>query len=354
MIARGYSVYIFSINHNEHSNKILKNIGATPIHHSLSRAGLNPISDIISTIQLTRKINQIKPDIVFSFFPKPAIFGTLAASMAKTPRIVAMLEGLGYSFTPCEGNKFENFKKKFIRFFQVFLYKLSFVFLDRLIFLNLDDPIDLLDKYRIKVKDYKILGGIGVSLDDYPYVHPSLSPVRFIFIGRLLVEKGIHEFIKATQYVKHIYPETEFVILGTIDTKNPGSLTNQELNNLIKEQLINYPGHVDDVHEWINNSSVFVLPSYREGIPLSTQEAMSVGRPIITTDVPGCRETVEDGINGFLIPPKNTEELAKRMIFFIENPEKIVSMGLKSREKAKKDFCAITQAERLFNLIVND
>jgi len=354
MLLNGHSVYAFLIDVSEKNKHLISELGVIPVKYSINPTGINPIADILSTLTIKKKISQIEPDIVFSYFSKPTIFGSLAARMAKVPRVVAMLEGLGYPFSPFNENKISKLKKSIIKLVQILLYKLSFNFSNRLIFLNPDDPAELIKKHQIKIKDYKILGGIGVNLNDYPYVPPVIKPVSFIFIGRLLRDKGIFEFIGAAKLVKKQHPEVKFIILGAIDKNNPSGIKEAEVNRLLKDDTIIYPGHVNNVQEWINNSSVFVLPSYREGVPRSTQEAMAIGRPVITTDVPGCRETVENGVNGFLVPPQNIEELAREMIFFIENPEQIILMGKKSREIAEKEFCAKKQAKKLYDFIVND
>ncbi len=210
-----------------------------------------------------------------------------------------MLEGLGFTFT--EQPFPLPFKTKLIRWVQVQLYRLSVPLLDKIIFLNPDDPKDLLEKYSIKSKKTEILGAIGLDLTNYAFVQPDTSKRRFIFIGRLLAEKGINEYIGAAKLVKQQYPDAEFVVLGGLDEGNPGGLKKAQLEALIKENIIIYPGHVNDVPRWIAEASVFVLPSYREGVPRSTQEAMAIGRAVITTDVPGCKETVEHGVNGFIV-----------------------------------------------------
>ncbi len=155
-------------------------------------------------------------------------------------------------------------------------------------------------------------------------------PLKFLFIGRLLKEKGIHEFVQAAKLVKKTYPDTEFTVLGAIDHHNLGALQQTQLDTLISSNIIQYPGHVSNIKDWIADSHVFILPSYREGVPRSTQEAMATGRAIITTDVPGCRETVISTKNGFIVPKWNPEALAKKMIYFIENPEQIQVMGAES------------------------
>lgn len=351
LVQEGHQVFVFATDYSEKTSAAIKALGAEPVSYQLNRGGLNPFADIKSTIQLKNKIKAIAPDIVFSYFAKPVIFGTLAAKLAKVPRIVGMLEGLGYAFTPEPPHKKESFKKKLVRAVQIFLYKISFRYLDRIIFLNPDDPVDLLEKHKIKVKDVQILGGIGVDLEKFKPTPPSLDPIRFLFIGRLLAEKGIFEFLKAAEIVKQQHPEVEFIVLGAIDKDNPSSLSQNDLDYYKQANIIIHPGHVDNVQAWIEKSSVFVLPSYREGVPCSTQEAMACGRAVITTDVPGCRETVIDNNNGFLIPAYKHEFLVEKFLFFVNHPEKINKFGLESLNLTKLLFNKSIQNQKLNKLI---
>lgn len=350
-LKKGHQVYAFTSEYTAEDLKKIEKLGATPITYTLNRGGLNPLADMIATYQLSKKIKAINPDLVFSYFSKPVIFGTLAAKLAKAPRVVGMLEGLGYTFT----EQPEGFSKKtqLIKKIQVFLYKIALPQLDQLIFLNPDDPKDLLEKYAINVKKVEVLGGIGLNLQDYPYqplsnIHLTL---KFLFIGRLLKEKGIHEFVQAAKLVKKIYPDTEFTVLGAIDHHNLGALQQSDLDTLISSNIIQYPGHVSNIKDWIADCHVFVLPSYREGVPRSTQEAMATGRAIITTDVPGCRETVINTKNGFIVPKWNPEALAEKMIYFIENPEQIQLMGAESYKIALEKFDAEKVNQRLVNIL---
>ena len=351
LLKKGHKVYAFTSESTAEDLKKIEQLGAIPITYTLNRGGLNPLADIFATYQLAKKIKVINPDLVFSYFSKPVIFGTLAAKIAKVPRIIGMLEGLGYTFT----DQPEGLSKKtqLIRKIQVFLYKIVLPQLDQLIFLNPDDPKDLLERHAIQVKKVKILGGIGLNLKDYPYqpLNSIHFPIKFLFIGRLLKEKGIFEFVQAAKLVKKIYPDTQFTVLGAIDHHNLGALQQTELDALISSNIIHYPGYVDNIKDWIVDSHVFVLPSYREGVPRSTQEAMAIGRAVITTDVPGCRETVINKQNGFIVPKWNSEALAEKMIYFIENPGQILLMGAASYEIAKEKFDANVVNKRLIKFL---
>lgn len=347
--ALGHEVYAFALDYNAASRAAVTALGAVAVDYEFSRTGLNPFSDIINTYRLSRILKNIAPDIVFSYFSKPVIFGTIAAVMVGVKRRIGMLEGLGYVFTDHPGGV--RLKTKLLRIVQVMLYRVSFPFLERIIFLNLDDSVDLVTLNRINVKAVSILGGIGLDLKDYPYSAPRESPVSFIFVGRLLAEKGVNEYISAARQVKLKYPSAQFVMLGGLDEDNPGGLSALDLKKLIDEEVIIHPGHVSNVQEWLARSSVFVLPSYREGVPRSTQEAMAIGRPIITSDVPGCRETVIDGANGFLVPAWSVDKLAEKMIYFIEHPECIVKMGLVSFNLAQERFNALKVNKKLIGYL---
>ena len=351
MIDKGYAVYAFTSDSDKTELAKIAHIGAIPTYYKLSRGGLNPYEDLCNMISLYQKIKKIQPDIVLSYFIKPVIYGTLAAKLAKVPKKIAMIEGLGFAFTE-QPNGYSR-KAKIVQRVQVALFKLALPLADKIIFLNPDDVKDLLQSHGITVRYYEVLGGIGLKLDDYPYqpVNPRNNETNFLFIGRLLKEKGIFEFIKAAKIVKQQYPKTKFTVLGSTDADNPGALHFDQVQKLVTTGLINYPGQVSNVVDWIANSDVFVLPSYREGVPRSTQEAMAVGRAIITTDVPGCRETVVDGVNGFLVPKWNPQALADKMIYFIENPEKIQVMGEESYKIAQEKFDARKVNERLLKIL---
>lgn len=349
LVGKGHAVYAFAMDYDESSKEKVRNLGAIPVDYRLSRGGLNPFADIATTYQLVRVLKEIKPDLVLSYFVKPIVYGSIAAKIAGVSSVVGMMEGLGYNFT--DQPEGLTSKAKLIRSVQLFLYRLAFPCLDTLIFLNPDDPIDLLDKYHLKVRRLEVLGGIGVNLEQYQYSNVDIGKIKFLFIGRLLKEKGIHEFVQAAQIVREQYTEVEFIVLGGLDKENPGALQHDELNRLIQSGVITYPGHVSDVVHWIRHSSVFVLPSYREGVPRSTQEAMAIGRAVITTDVPGCRETVIDGVNGFLVPKWSSKEIAEKMIYLIENPHEIERMGNESRRIAEEKFDASIVNAKLIEIL---
>lgn len=353
LVEQGYEVYAFALDYTDKTKVAVATLGAIPVDYSLSKTGMNPLRDLKDTFALSCKLKEIKPNIVFSFFVKPSIYGTLAAKLVGVPRRIAMLEGLGYIHTPTATGF--SFKKRILQFVHGVLCTVGYAFADKVLFLNHDDPIDLSKKSLLNQSKLQILGPIGLDLDLYPFSPVDLSkPVRFIFIARLLAEKGIFEYLAAARLVKQKYPNAEFVVLGGLDPDNPAALTKKQLDTVIQEGIIIYPGHVSNVAEWVSGSHVFVLPSYREGIPRSTQEVMAIGRAVITTDAPGCRETVEDGVNGFLVPKWDVLALASAMSKFIENPSLISKMGKESYRIAQEKFDVNIVNKRLLSILIND
>ncbi|AHE61807.1 TPA: glycosyltransferase family 4 protein [Escherichia albertii] len=350
LVSKNCVVHTLTMDNDAENFKRIINMGAHPAKYEFSRSGTNPLSDLFNTIKLSRIIKKIEPDIVFCFFPKPVIFGTLAARIIGITKIDVLLEGLGYCYTRHATP--DGIKKKILRTVQTTLYRLALPLCRKVIFLNPDDHKELLLQNNISVKSTKIIGGIGVDLSEYNYSPAPVKPVHFTMISRLLVEKGIREFVHAAEKVKLRYPEVKFSIAGAFDD-NPGGITSSEFEGWVKNGSIEFLGQVSDIKSHLINSSVFVLPSYREGVPRSTQEAMAVGRAIITTDVPGCRETVIDGRNGFLIPPWNAEALAEKMFVFIEQPDLILTMGRTSREIALEKFDQEQVCDRLVSMILS-
>ncbi|WP_333848971.1 glycosyltransferase family 4 protein [Leclercia sp.] len=349
-ISKNCDVYTLTMDNNAENFKQIINIGAHPSRYEFSRSGTNPLSDIYNTFKLSKIIKELKPDVVFCFFPKPVIFGALASRLAGIKKIDVLLEGLGYCYTKHATP--DSFKKKVLRTVQTTLYRIVLPRCRQVMFLNPDDHKELLINNNITVKSTQVVGGIGVNLNEYNYYSPKIEPVHFTMVSRLLIEKGVREFVHAAEKVKKVYPNVKFSIAGTFDD-NPGGITSAEFESWVKSGDVEFLGQISDIKSHLENCSVFVLPSYREGVPRSTQEAMAVGRPIITTDVPGCRETVIDGKNGFLIPPWNEDALADKMMTFIQQPELIVTMGKASREIAQAKFDEEQACDLLVSVILS-
>lgn len=351
LINKGYEVYVGANFSDDRHISIVRGWGAIPVNYEISRTGINPIYDFLFFLKLTKIIKEISPSIIFSYFAKPVIFGTFASRFSGNVNCYGMLEGLGYFFT--ENPDDNSMKKKIVKLIQVILFKCSLPLLKGLILLNNDDKIDLLQRYKIRVKKVFVLGPIGVDVKEFNNKAKELDKknINFLFVGRLLVEKGINEFIDAAVQVKNKHPFATFTILGGLDPTNPGSVKLHKLSNLQESGVINYLGQVTDVKYWMNKATVFVLPSYREGFPRSTQEAMAMGLPVITTDVPGCRDSVINNENGFIVPVRNSLALANAMIKFCENPDLALKLGLKSRSMALNKFSDIKKNNELLSFL---
>jgi glycosyltransferase involved in cell wall biosynthesis len=334
MASRGIKVFALAPDYDDESRAAIESLGAIPVDCSLSRTGMNPVRDILDVFRLVVQFRRMALDGTLAYFVKPVIYGTLAARLAGVPHRFAMIEGVGYVFTDQEKPAK---RRRLLRMVTSWLYRVSLGQADAVFMLNPDDRKLFVDERMVSAEKVQLLDGIGVELDHYQVAKPAVHPVSFILVGRLLREKGIYDYIEAARRVKAFHPEVRFLLIGSVD-ENPGSLAESEVHSWVAEGLIEWPGQVSDVRPWIAQASVFVLPSYREGLPRSTQEAMAMGRPVITTDASGCRETVEQGVNGFLVPVRSPDALMQAMLTFVEHPELIASMGVASRRIAETKF----------------
>jgi glycosyltransferase involved in cell wall biosynthesis len=294
-------------------------------------------------VKLTLTLRRLKVDAVLAYFIKPVIYATLAAWLAGVPRRYCLIEGAGYVFSEHEAPIRH---RALLRWAVTQLYRLALSRAERVFFLNRDD-IDLFQSEAIIAPGKAaMIGAIGVDLAHWAKAEPVLEPIVFILVARLLREKGIHEFAAAARLMRTKYPQTRFLLVGGRDS-NPASLSESEVVSWVDEGILEWTGVVADVRTCLARASVFVLPSfYREGVPRSLQEAMAMGRPVITTDTPGCRDTVVEGRNGFLVPARNVDALVAAMTRFVETPGLIASMGEESRHLAEARF-DVHQANRI-------
>lgn len=334
LVAAGVRVYALAPDYDDDLRQKIFSLGANPVDFRLTRTGMNPVRDGLDTLRLAKLLHRLRPDVTLGYFIKPVIFGTLASWLAGVPRRVVMIEGLGYVFT-ASGDR-PTWRRRLLRTLVSGLYRFSLARAQRVIFLNRDDLDEFVDVGIVDKAKVINLGGIGVDLVDWPLTPPFTQGVTFLLAARLLREKGIVEYVQAARQVKMLHPEVRFILLGAVDP-NPGSLNQSDVERWVEEGVLEWPGHVP-VKPWLVQASVFVLPSYREGVPRSTQEALAMGRAVITTDAPGCRETVDEGVNGFLVPVRDVAALTQAMLRFVENPALIATMGPESRRLAEKRF----------------
>lgn len=337
LINNGNKVYAFSTKYSPNQKKIIEDIGAIPVEYEVSRSGYNPLKELAVIFHLKKLFEQHKIDAILAYFIKPVIYASIAARLAKIPNINSMIAGLGYAFTNVPNKKFDT-KRLAVKGILKGLFKFALRFNQKVFFQNQDDLQYFITKKLVKPQQVVSVNGSGVNLKRFSFTIPNINPVTFIMAGRLINEKGFKEFIEAAKLLKQDFKQVNFIILGGHD-ENPNSFDPDTLQEYISKGIIDWPGKVNNVNEWLTKSSVFVLPSYyREGIPRSILEALSVGLPIITTNLPGCKETVIDGVNGYLVPPHDPHKLAAVMKKFILNPELIKVMGIESRKLAENKY----------------
>lgn len=310
---------------------------------TLDRDSKNPVKDVFLTLELIRKYKKFKPDLVIHYTNKPNIFGGIAAGFAKV-RSIAVVTGLGYAFI----------RTGWIRSLTTNLYRFCSKNHERFIFENQEDKL-LFEKLGIthKRQGYSVKG-CGVNTNYY-LPHPNgveHETIIFTFIGRLLYDKGIREFIQAAELIKKENQKVEFWIVGEMDPQNPATIDKDDLIKWINNKTIIYHGFQRDVRPLVASSDCLVLPSYREGMPRIVMEGMSMAKAIITTDVAGCRETVDHGSTGYIVQAKKARALADAMQEYLNlSHDDRRAMGKKGREKAVKEFDDVRIAETFYQLV---
>nr|MBF0684008.1 glycosyltransferase family 4 protein [Pseudomonas sp.] len=312
-------------------HRTLLDMGVVAHDIRLRRSGINPFEDVGTFLHLRRLMKTVRPDVALGYTIKPVIYGAFAARLAGVPRFYALITGLGHAFM-------NERKDGLLRRLVQGLYAAALKHAKMVFFQNPDDEalfraIPILHQKTPS----KVINGSGVDIDMYQLASIPAGAPSFLLIARLLGDKGIREYVAAARLVRLQHPHIRFSLVGWID-ENPSAVSRHELDEWIREGTIDYLGRLSDVRPAIADSSVYVLPSYREGTPRTVLEAMAMGRPVITTDAPGCRETVQHGVNGFLVPVKAVDELAAAMLEFIENPELVQSMGRASRRLVQEKY----------------
>lgn len=304
----------------------------------LSRSNLNPLQELASRRELQRVIANEQPDVVFAYTIKPIVQGVPAARKAGVKQVFAMITGMGYLFTG------ESLKQRLLRQIARILYTSSLKQCDGIFFQNPDD-IQLFRSMGIvrHHQNIHMTNGSGVSLQTFPRVPMptanTRSPIVFLMIARLLQDKGVAEYVQAAQMLKSEYGDKVcFQLVGPYDPNLPHAVRPEDHKAWQQDNAVTFAGHQADVKPWLAGCHVYVLPSYREGTPRSVLEAMATGRPVITTDAPGCRETVEEGENGFIVPPRTIAPLAQAMKRFVDHPALISEMGQKSYELVTEKY----------------
>ena len=309
----------------------LEERGLTVHNIPLQRTGTNPLADLVALFSLFRLMRRVRPQWVLGYTIKPVIYGSLAAWLAGVPRRFALITGLGYAF---QGEE----KRGRIESLVQSLYASALSRVHKVFFQNPDDKA--LFRQRGILADATpscVVNGSGVDVASFALAPLPSGPPRFLLIARLLGDKGVREYAKAARRVHAQHPGAQFALAGWFDS-NPDAIAQHELAAWVADGTLVYLGRLSDVRPAIAASTVYVLPSYREGTPRTVLEAMAMGRPIITTDTPGCRETVVDGDNGFLVPVKSVDALEQAMVKFIDDQALASRMGQRSRQIAEEKY----------------
>ncbi|MEB0014188.1 glycosyltransferase family 4 protein [Glaciimonas sp. Gout2] len=328
-VAQGYQVV--AVTPNDEYSERLKEFGCSVVNMPMDSNGRRPVRDLLMLIRYLFLLRSERPLVFLGYTVKPNIYGSIAAQILGIP-VVNNISGLGATFIN------NNFLTRIVRC----LYKFALHRSYRVFFQNEEDQRLFITTGLVRSEITDLLPGSGLDLSCYLPV--SLSPLsgrpfRFLLVARMLKDKGIREFVEAAKIVKECFPETEFQLLGAVNTANSNAISLETIEAWEDQGLVRYMGKTDNVRPYLIDSDCVVLPSYREGLPRSLLEAAAMARPIITTDTVGCRNVVDEGVSGFLCEVANANDLAKKMLEMIRlSPQKRLSMGEAGRRKVESEF----------------
>jgi len=337
---KGYEVIAVSPEDGKYSELLKKEFGFFAVKN-LDRKGTNPIKDLKLFFEYLLLFRRLKPELVINFTIKPNIYGSISAGLLGIPSI-SVITGLGYVFIR------ESWLTKFVKL----LYWLAFRFNKAVVFQNSEDMKTLENLCEVRCLLIESSGVDLKHLDPELCKEAKKDEFTFLFVGRLLTDKGIYELIKAFEKLKKEKPKVKLIIVGSPDEGNPNSVSKGELEKWVKEGLIEWHGFQEDVRPFYCMADCVVLPSYREGVPRVLLEAMAMEKPIITTDAPGCRNVCVEGVNGFLVKPKDVESLYLAMKRMVElGDEKLREFGKAGRRLAEDKYSVEKIVGEYINLI---
>lgn len=317
----------------------LEALGVRFLVQPMDNKGTHPLRDLKLLLSFLRVFRRERPDLVISYTIKPVIYASFAARWLSVPA-VSVVTGLGTAFLR------ENVLTKLVEW----LYRVSQSGVKRIFFLNEDDMGVFRERALAPAALMERLPSEGVDLLHFNpvntrprggavYFDDSHRTFRFLLVARMLWDKGVGEYVEAARQVRRIYPDTQFGLLGFLDVENSSAISRHQMDEWVQEGVVSYLGVTNDVREAISTSDCVVLPSYREGVPRTLLEAAAMERPIIATDTAGCRDVIDDGVNGYLCRPRDADDLAKKLIQLIElTPDARVAMGEKGRQKMEREF----------------
>jgi glycosyltransferase involved in cell wall biosynthesis len=331
---RGHTIIAMACGASASEISKIEALGCKYIDCPIARTSVNPFVDIRTLLKLITVIKSENPSHILPYTIKPVIWTGIALLFFPSVKFIPLITGLGYAFG--KGGLLRSMVKRLV----TQLYRISLGGADAIIFQNRLNRQEFVDSGILTDQSNTfIVNGSGVNVDKFAYV-PLIKdhePIKFLMIARLLRDKGVKEYLEAAKIVKIQQPFSSFFLAGPPDD-SPNAFSLEEIKPYVKSDVVTYLGPLTDVRNTIAECNVFVLPSYHEGMPRTVLESMAIGRAVITTDTAGCQETVIEGLNGWLVPAKNVEVLASRMIWFLENPKRIVDMGAASRLFAEERF----------------
>ncbi|MBF0465887.1 MAG: glycosyltransferase family 4 protein [Nitrospirae bacterium] len=317
---------------HKHADEIIKH-GIKLIPLSIDRKGLNPSRDLFSFIKLIKIYISERPDIVHHVAMKPIIYGTIAAFISGVPHVINAIAGMGYLFTSATTHV--RILQYIIKFIFKFILSLDNC---KIIVQNYDDMRLLQDSCNIKRDNIVVIRGSGVDTNVFTYLPEITGIITVILASRMLWDKGIGEYIEAIKRLKETAIKAHFILAGDSDEHNPSAISRDQLQQWHNDGIIEWLGHVDNMQERFMQAHIVCLPTYREGLPKVLLEASACGRPVITTDVPGCREIVKHGKNGLLVPPKNVDALVEALQILINDPQLRQELGKNARKIVLEEF----------------
>lgn len=329
LVSKGYEVVVTGPDHTDVEK--IEALGARFAVIPLDKNGTSIFGDLRYCRLLTSFLRAEKPDAVMGYTVKPVVYGSIAAKRAGVQNVTALITGAGYTFISTSP------KARILGMIVRRLYRIGLGKADHVIFQNRDDMQEFCQRKLVDPGKCSFVNGSGINLDDYRTVPLPENPA-FFMLSRLLKSKGVREYLEAAERVKEKYPSIQFYLLGNYENSMQDAVEKEYVEGFIRRGLVRRFSETGDVRPFYRMCSVYVLPSYREGTPRTVLEAMAMGRPIITTDTQGCRETVREGVNGFLVPARNSDSVAEKMIWFIEHPHQIAAMGAESRRYAEEKF----------------
>jgi len=302
---------------------------------ALDRTSMNPVRDVLTIARLAARLRRHRADVYFGYTIKPVLYGPIAAALAGVPQRCVMVSGLGYAFLGQD-----RFARRILAQFVEGLYRVALARCDLVFFQNPNDLDEFRERGLLPVHARTVVvNGSGVDLDEFSEQPMPGGPPIVLYTGRLLRDKGIYELVDAARIVRARQPQVRVQLLGYLDN-NPASIDCAQIERWTREGIIEYLGEAADVRPYLARATVFVCPSHREGTPRSVLEALAVGRPVVVTDVPGCRETVIDGDNGVLVPAHDPAGLARGILRVLADPEALTRMAVRSRALAESKYDA--------------